>query len=440
MVVVVNLGLDRVLTIRMIKFANVLSRMPFLTQPSLFIQTRDWHRSHWTVTPIAKLSFGKTSYVYCHGRPAPTDYEWVVTQNNITTHYKGITVVLQDVKRNTYVSCIAINPIGRGESKQIALTVQYPPSILPGTFCSMENRLLKCVCQAVAKPNAVISWTIDGSSELSSAFNTITLDNSSMTVSELTGPQGWGGNVTCTATNIAGTKVFQMYINSEGVDSLVLEAGVGAACVLGIIGLVTAIVICKKRRCAEPPKDLITVQQVRFDRSKVSHDYGLSSDEDLYVNAVQATQKLKEQNPSKQARPGRLAVINGTMNSAVYQKILKENVRPSVCDLKLKRTWVLQQDNDPKHTSKSTSEWLKKNKMKALEWPSQSPDLNPIEMLWHDLKKVVHARKPSNVAELQQFCKDERTKIPPQRCNRLIASYGKRLTAVAAAKGGPTSY
>ncbi|KAK3556490.1 hypothetical protein QTP70_008318 [Hemibagrus guttatus] len=72
--------------------------------------------------------------------------------------------------------------------------------------------------------------------------------------------------------------------------------------------------------------------------------------------------------------PGRLAVINGTMNSAVYQKILKENVRPSVCDLKLKRTWVLQQDNDPKHTSKSTSEWLKKNKMKTLEWPSQSPD------------------------------------------------------------------
>ncbi|KAK3552156.1 hypothetical protein QTP86_003113 [Hemibagrus guttatus] len=121
--------------------------------------------------------------------------------------------------------------------------------------------------------------------------------------------------------------------------------------------------------------------------------------------------------------PGRLAVINGTMNSAVYQKILKENVRPSVCDLKLKRTWVLQQDNDPKHTSKSTSEWLKKNKMKTLECPSQSPDLSPIEMLWHDLKKVVHARKPSNVAELQQFCKDEWAKIPPQCCNRLIASY-----------------
>uniref|UniRef100_A0A8C4S2P9 Tc1-like transposase DDE domain-containing protein n=1 Tax=Erpetoichthys calabaricus TaxID=27687 RepID=A0A8C4S2P9_ERPCA len=80
---------------------------------------------------------------------------------------------------------------------------------------------------------------------------------------------------------------------------------------------------------------------------------------------------------------------------------------------------------DPKHTSKSTSEWLKKNKMKTLEWPSQSPDLNPIEMLWHDLKKAVHARKPSNKAELQQFCKDE-----------LIASYRKRLPNQLLGSGG----
>ncbi len=71
--------------------------------------------------------------------------------------------------------------------------------------------------------------------------------------------------------------------------------------------------------------------------------------------------------------------------------------------------------------------------MKTLEWPSQSPDLNSIEMLWHDLKKEVHARKPSNVAELQQFCQDEWAKIPPQHCNRLIASYRKCLITVVAA-------
>ncbi len=139
------------------------------------------------------------------------------------------------------------------------------------------------------------------------------------------------------------------------------------------------------------------------------------------------------------SEPGRLAIIDGTMNSAFYQKILKENVWPSVCDLKLKCTWVMQQDNDLKHTSKSTSEWLTKNKIKVLEWPNQSPDLNPIEMLWHDLKHLFHARKPSNVAELKQLSKEEWAKIPPQLCERLNASYRKHLIVVVAAKGGTTS-
>lgn len=53
--------------------------------------------------------------------------------------------------------------------------------------------------------------------------------------------------------------------------------------------------------------------------------------------------------------PWRLAWVNGTRNSAVYQKILKDNVRLSVHDLKMKQTWILQQVNDPKQTSKSNS-------------------------------------------------------------------------------------
>ena len=70
--------------------------------------------------------------------------------------------------------------------------------------------------------------------------------------------------------------------------------------------------------------------------------------------------------------PGQLAIIDGKTNSQVYQDILQENVRLSVRQLKLNRSWVKQRDNDPKHRSKSTTEWLHQKKMRL-----KSPDLNP---------------------------------------------------------------
>ena len=78
---------------------------------------------------------------------------------------------------------------------------------------------------------------------------------------------------------------------------------------------------------------------------------------------------------------GRLVRIERKMNRAKYREILDENLLQSTQDLRLGWRFTFQQDHDPKHTAKTTQEWLQEKSLNILEWPSQSPDLNPIEQL-----------------------------------------------------------
>ncbi len=117
------------------------------------------------------------------------------------------------------------------------------------------------------------------------------------------------------------------------------------------------------------------------------------------------------------------------MDGAMYREILANNFLPSVRALKMGRGWFFQHDNDPKHTARATNEWLRKKHFKVLEWPSQSPDLNPIENLWRDLKLRV-AQRPQNLKDLEKTCMEEWAKIPAAVCANLVKNYRKRLTSV----------
>uniref|UniRef100_A0AAZ3NVK9 Transposase n=1 Tax=Oncorhynchus tshawytscha TaxID=74940 RepID=A0AAZ3NVK9_ONCTS len=138
--------------------------------------------------------------------------------------------------------------------------------------------------------------------------------------------------------------------------------------------------------------------------------------------------------------PGQLIRVKERMNGAMYREILSENLLPSARALKMKRGWVFQHDNDPKHTARATKEWVRKKHFKVLEWPSQSPDLNPIENLWRELKVRVAQQQPQNITALEGICMEEWTKIPAPVCENLVKTYRKHLTSVIANKGYITKY
>ena len=75
-----------------------------------------------------------------------------------------------------------------------------------------------------------------------------------------------------------------------------------------------------------------------------------------------------------------LIFIDGNMTGESYREILENNMLKSVEKLGISHDLIFQHDNDPKHNAAIVANWLNRNEMERVHWPSFSPDLNTCEM------------------------------------------------------------
>jgi len=152
----------------------------------------------------------------------------------------------------------------------------------------------------------------------------------------------------------------------------------------------------------------------------------------------------------------------GGIGAAEYQDILYDGLFSLIDDLleppedpemicvTNNNTFVFMQDNAPCHKANEVIEFLKENQIPVMEWPPQSPDLNPIENLWVQLKAAFHEcfhtmfNHPSKSLEayyrygeaLQQVWYE----LGQGLIDALIESMLRQVQAVIEAEGGWTMY
>ncbi len=111
---------------------------------------------------------------------------------------------------------------------------------------------------------------------------------------------------------------------------------------------------------------------------------------------------------------GPLCFLKSTVNAAILQGILEHFMLPSADKLCGDADFFFQLDLAPVHTAKVTKSWFNDH-VTVLDWPANSPDLNPIENQWGIVKRKMRDTRPNNADDLKAAIKATWASItPPQ--------------------------
>lgn len=136
---------------------------------------------------------------------------------------------------------------------------------------------------------------------------------------------------------------------------------------------------------------------------------------------------------------GNLHFVNGIANAAKYRNILEQELLPSIPRLKYSNAeYIFQQDGASCHTARSTMVWLTAEAIPLLEWPSSSPDLSPIETVWHKMKQKLRKEPSRTLQDLRSTITNIWESFGAEECQKLVDTMPRRIEAVIKAKGGVT--
>ena len=141
-------------------------------------------------------------------------------------------------------------------------------------------------------------------------------------------------------------------------------------------------------------------------------------------------------------RVGPIVPFQDSVTGTMHVKTLRRYAVPTLKCMFPTDDGLFQEDNTTPHKSKVADAFRKHARLCVLTWPAQSPDLNPIENLWAEVKRNLRnrKRKPTNLLQLRCYVKDTWKAIPKITIENIVDSMPSRIVAVIAAQGVPTKY